>query len=178
MITLENQPVLLRELCPEDAIPLAVLANNKKIFDNVRDFFPYPYTEKDAEDFIGYCQQENPVRTFAVIYEQSLAGVIGLVLQSDVYRKTAEIGYWIGEPFWNRGIATRAVNLMVGYAFDRLDLIRLHTGVFDYNKASQRVLEKCAFKLEGIFERSIIKNDKICDEYRYARLKKVSESIK
>jgi len=174
MITLENKPVFLRELRSDDMIPLTTLANNKKIFDNVRDFFPHPYTEKDAEDFIIFCQQEDPVRTFAILYKQDLVGVIGLVLQTDVYRKTAEIGYWIGEPFWNKGIATIAVNLIVDYAFNALNLIRLHTGVFDYNKASQRVLEKCGFTLEGIFKQSILKNDKVLDEYRYARLNETS----
>ena len=84
MITLENKPVFLRELRSDDMIPLTTLANNKKIFDNVRDFFPHPYTEKDAEDFIIFCQQEDPVRTFAILYKQDLVGVIGLVLQTDV----------------------------------------------------------------------------------------------
>ena len=171
MIILKNLPVVLRELVHDDGVPLSQLANNRKIFDNVRDFFPHPYSVKDAEDFIEYCQQEDPVRTFAILYEQKHAGVIGLVLQTDVYRKTAELGYWIGEPFWNKGIATLAVNLIADYAFDTLQLFRLHTGVFDYNKASQRVLEKCDFILEGIFRKSVVKNGAICDEYRYARLK-------
>jgi len=170
-MTTNSQSVLLRRLVPGDKDSIAQLANNKNIFDNVRDFFPHPYTEKDAIEFIEICEQEDPARTFAIEYQQEFAGVIGLVLQTDVYHKSAEIGYWIGEPFWNKGIATTAITLMLDHAFNNLNLIRVYTGVFDFNKASRRVLEKCGFKLEGIFEKSIIKNDIICNEYRYARLK-------
>lgn len=169
-MTLKHQRIKLRKLIPEDKKDLAQLANNKKIFDNVRDFFPFPYTEKDAIEFINTCKKEDPPCTFAIEYRQELAGVIGLLLQSDVYRKSAEIGYWLGEPFWNKGIATEAVKLMTDYTFNTLKMVRIYTGVFDFNKASQRVLEKCGYKLEGIFEKSIFKNNKICNEYRYARI--------
>jgi len=170
-MTLNSQSVMLRRLVPADKDSLAKLANNKKIFDNVRDFFPHPYTEKDAIEFIGMCEQESPASTFAIEFQQEFAGVIGLGVQTDVYRKSAEIGYWIGELFWNKGIATTAITLMLDHAFNNLNLIRIFTGVFDFNKASRRVLEKCGFKLEGIFEKSVIKNDVVCNEYRYARIK-------
>ena len=169
-MTSESQRIKLRTLCPEDKKVLAQLANNKKIFDNVRDFFPFPYTEKNAIEFIEMCSKEDPAYTFAIEYQKELAGVIGLVPQSDVYRKSAEIGYWLGEPFWNKGIATEAVKLMTDYAFNTLKMVRVYTGVYDFNKASQRVLEKCGYKLECIFEKSIIKNNRICNEYRYARV--------
>lgn len=171
MFQLISGDIKLREPSPGDKEKLAVVANNKKIFDNVRDFFPHPYTEKDAEEFIACCMNENLKVTFAIEYKGELVGMAGLILQKDIYRKTAEIGYWIGEPFWNMGIASTALNLLVDYAFNTLGLIRLHTGVFDYNKASQRVLEKCGFTLEAIFKKSVIKNDIILDEYRYAKLK-------
>jgi ribosomal-protein-alanine N-acetyltransferase len=171
MMQLSSVDIRLRELNNQDKQRLALLANNKKIYNNVRDFFPHPYTEKDAEEFIAICKKEDPKSTFAIEYKSELAGVIGLVIQSDIYRKSAEIGYWIGEPFWNKGIASAAVNLLTDYGFQTLGLIRIHTGVFDYNKASQRVLIKCGFTLEGIFKKSIFKNDLICDEYRYARVK-------
>ena len=107
--------------------------------------------------------------------EGEIIGSIGLVLQSDVYKLTAEIGYWIGEPYWGKGITTKAVQLITEYGFNELGLVRIYTGVFDFNKASQKVLEKAGFKLESIFEKSVVKNNKICDEYRYGLINKNSE---
>ena len=160
--------VELRKFHIDDKTNLAKLANNKKIFDHVRDLFPQPYSEKDAEEFIGSCLRENPPTTFAIEYRQKLAGVISLTVQNDVYRKSAELGYWIGELFWNKGIATDAVNHIVAYAFNDLDLIRVYAGVFEYNKASCKVLKKCGFELEGILRKAVIKNDKLYDEFRYS----------
>lgn len=159
--------VILRRLERNDAEKLSLIANNKRIFDNVRDYFPHPYTLQNAEEFIGWCEKEEVPVTFAIQYKSELAGVIGLVLQSDVYRRSAEIGYWLGEPFWNKGIVTEAVQMMIRYAFNNLKIIRLFTGVFEYNKASRRVLEKCGFKLEGIFNQSVVKNDVLYNEFRY-----------
>jgi RimJ/RimL family protein N-acetyltransferase len=92
-------------------------------------------------------------------------------LCSDVYRKSAEIGYLLNEQFWNRGIMTKAVNLICEYGFVELDIVRIHTGVFEYNLASQRVLEKCGFVKEGVFRKAIFKNGILWDEIRYANLK-------
>ncbi len=171
MVELTAGQIRLRGFSNLDRTRLATLCNSKKIWDNVRDLMPYPYSEQDAIEFITRCQKENPPGTFAIEYEGALAGCVGLVLQSDVYKLTAEIGYWIGEPYWGQGIATKAVELMTDYGFSQLGLVRIYSGVFDFNKASQRVLEKSGFKLEGIFEKSFIKNGKIGDEYRYAKLK-------
>ena len=163
--------IVLRLLQDDDAGTIASLCNNKKIWDNVRDKLPYPYTVDDAVEFINICRNEDPKQTFVIEYKGEIAGIIGLVKQSDVYRLTAEVGYWIGEPYWGRGIATEAVKLIVKYGFEKLDLVRIYTGVFDFNKASQRVLEKAGFKLEAVFKNSVIKNNKIYDEYRYCILK-------
>lgn len=159
--------VVLRRLNEQDAPVLARLLNNKKIWDNVRDKIPFPYTEQDAKEFIGWCQAEDPPMTFGIEYNGQLAGCIGLLKQEDVYRLSAEIGYWIGEPFWNNGIATEATRLMVDYGFKELKLVKIFTGVFDFNKAFQRVLEKVGFKLECVSEKALIKNGVIRDEYRY-----------
>ncbi len=158
----------LRPFHEEDAPALARLLNNKKIWNNIRDYVPHPYFEQDACDFIAICQKEDPHYTFVVEYEGELAGVVGLVPQADVYRISAEIGYWLGEPFWGKGIMTEAVKQMVDYGFKHLNLIRIFTGVFDFNKGSQRVLEKAGFKLECVFEKALIKNGVVYDEYRYA----------
>ena len=165
---LRKGQILLRPLIDEDQKSLANLANNKKIWDNVRDLLPNPYTNKDAEIFINITKQEDTPMTFAIEFQKQFCGVIGLVRQSDVYRKTAEIGYWIGEPFWNKGIATTAVNLITDYGLNSLDLNRIHTGVFEYNIGSMRVLEKNGYSKDGIFKKSIIKNGQVCDEHRFS----------
>lgn len=133
---------------------------------------PHPYHEKDAEVFVNQiCAKENPQQTFAIEYKSALVGCIGLKKQSDVYRLSAELGFWIGERFWNKGIATEAIQLACYYAFEYLELIRVYAAVFDFNIASKKALEKAGFTLEAVLEKAVIKNGQICDEYRYARLK-------
>lgn len=133
---------------------------------------PHPYHEKDAALFINQvCAKENPQLTFAIEYEDKLVGCIGLIKQTDVYRLNAEIGYWVGEPYWNIGIATEAIKLASHYAFEYLDLIRVYAAVFDFNTASKKALEKAGFTLEAVFEKAVIKNGNIYDEHRYALLK-------
>lgn len=163
--------ITLQSLKPEDAKPLAILANNKNIWDNVRDYMPHPYSEKDGADFIEMVQKEDPTHTFGIRYNEELAGVVGLVAQEDVYRKSAEIGYWIGEPFWGKGIATQAVHILTNYGFDHLGLLRIYAGVFEYNMGSMKVLEKNGYHKEGIFKKALIKNEQIWDEHRYAKWK-------
>ncbi len=160
--------IALRPFNLEDAERVAVLCNNKRIFDNLRDFFPHPYSLQDAVDFIKGCQARKPVLNFAVTANQEVAGAIGLIPQTDVYTGTAEIGYWLGEPFWGQGIMTEAVRRMVSYGWETLQLRRIFTGVYDYNKASMRVLEKAGFHFEGICRKSVLKNGVIRDEYMYA----------
>ena len=172
MTELGTDNLKLREFRDSDKKQLAKLCNNKNIWDNIRDFIPFPYTEKNAAEFIQSCKGENPQATFVIEYKAKLIGCIGLVRQSDVYKLTAEIGYWIGEPYWGQGHTTKAVNLIVEYGFSQLGLIRIYTGVFDFNKASQRVLEKTGFTLECIFEKAICKNEVICNEYRYSKINK------
>src|SRR5690606_23408031 len=127
----------------------------------------HPYTFEDAERFIEMVQNEEPQTTFAISFHGEFVGVVGLNLRSDVYRKSAEIGYWLGEPYWNKGITSKAIELIVEYGFNQIYLIRIDTGVFAFNKASCRVLEKCGFELEGIFKNSIIKNGIVVDELRF-----------
>ena len=154
-----------------DKWQLAELANNKKVWDNLRDYIPFPYDESDAESFIDHTSKEDPRQTFAIIYKDQFAGVVGLVPQNDVYRKSAEIGYWIGEPYWRKGIATKAVELITEYGFGTLDLNRIYAGIFDFNVGSMRVLERNGFKKEGVFKNAVLKNNKVCDEHRFYKLK-------
>lgn len=168
---LKDGNIILRALADADKKALATLANNKKVWDNVRDILPHPYSEKDAEWFIDFLKKEDPRMTFAIEFNGEFCGMIGLTPQPDVYKKTAEIGYWIGEPFWGKGIATRALKLLTEYGLNQLDFIRIHTGVFEYNTASMRVLEKNGYEKEGIFKKSVFKNGKIWDEHRFSRVK-------
>lgn len=160
--------VKIRPFRMDDKECLAQLANNKKLWDNLRDYIPNPYSLNDAETYISFCASQNPQTYFAVECNGELVGSIGLILQSDVYRKSAEIGYWIGEPFWGKGIASKAVALIVEYGFQNLDIVRIFTGIFGFNIGSQRVLEKNCFIKEAVFKKAIFKNGVFSDEIRYA----------
>lgn len=163
--------ITLRKFSSNDSAMLQQLCNNKKIADKVRDIFPHPYSLEDAEFFIGLCETEDPQVTFAIEYEGHLAGAVGLVPQKDIYRKSAEIGYWIGEPFWGKGIATQAAKLVVDYGFTKLGLLRIFSGVFENNPGSCRVLEKAGFTRDAVFKSAVVKNGVIMDEIRYSIVK-------
>lgn len=163
--------VILRELMDFDLEKLVIYADNEKVSINLRDGFPKPYTIDSARSFKKMVDSQSPKTFFAIEYQNDYAGNISLSIGTDVYRKSAEIGYFIGEPFWNKGIATKAVNLITEWGFSQLDIVRIYTGVFDYNQASQRVLEKCGFVKEAVFRQSICKNDKMYNEIRYAKIR-------
>ena len=162
--------VTIRKLRRSDSLRMALVANNERISVNLRDAFPFPYTLKDAEEFIAMCLKEKPTRVFGIEYEGEYVGNIGLLRQTDVYCRSAELGYFIGEPYWNKGITTRAVNLICEYGFSKLDVVRIYSGVFEFNRPSQRVLEKCGFELEAVLKSAVCKKGRIYDEYRYARV--------
>jgi RimJ/RimL family protein N-acetyltransferase len=169
-ISRDLDDVSIRKFRKSDIPLLAELANNKKISNNLRDGFPHPYTLEDAESFIAMYMNQDPATVFAIEWQGKYVGNIGLAPGKDVYRRSAEIGYFIGEPYWNKGIATRAVELMTEYGFNVLKLARIHTGVFAYNPASMRVLEKNGYRKEGVFREAICKNGRLWDEHRYAIL--------
>ena len=167
---MSNDVIKIRPLDLSDKTTLASLANNKNIWDNLRDYIPYPYTESDAIFFINSTKQEEPQQSFGIVFNNNICGVISLVIQKDVYHKSAEIGYWIGEPYWGKGIATQAVKLITEYGFNELTLNRIYAGIFEYNLASIEVLKKNGFEREGIFKKAIIKNNKVYDEHRFYKL--------
>jgi len=169
-IIASNGDVVIRELTDSDLSKLAEYANNPKVAINLRDAFPHPYSFEDAVKFKEMVDSMNPKVIFAIEYKGEYAGNISLMPCSDVYRKSAEIGYFIGEPFWNKGIMTQAVNLITKWGFKNLGIVRIHTGVFEFNKASQRVLEKCGFLPEGTFKKAISKNNQLYDEIRFAKI--------
>lgn len=151
-----------------DAPSMARHANNRRIWINLRDRFPHPYTEDDARRFIAHVNGVQPVSTWAIDVGGEAAGAIGIERQHDVERVSAEIGYWLGEPFWGRGIASAAVRSVTAAAFERFDLTRIFALPFADNVSSIRVLEKAGYTLEGRLRRSAIKDGVIRDQLQFA----------
>lgn len=162
----------IRKLNESDASEMATLLNNKKVWDNLRNLVPFPYQLTDAVAFINLCQKEKPLQTFGIEYKRQFCGVIGLTPMREKNGREVEIGYWIGEPFWGRGIATRAVDLACRYAFEDLDVLSIYAGVYAYNQASMQVLRKNGFRQEGRFKEAIFKNNRVWDEYRFMKTMK------
>ena len=164
--------VTLRPWQKNDRSILAALANNISIWNNVRDRLPHPYTLQHARAFIKYCKKQDPPHVLAIDVNGHLAGCIGLELQDDIFRISAELGYWIGEPYWGRGVATEAVKQMLEYVFEAFPVLsRIYAKVFEYNKASMKVLERNGFHLESVQKRSVIKNNEIIDEFVWVKFR-------
>lgn len=161
--------VQIRPWNPEDAGMLAAVCNNKKIWLNVRDRFPHPYTVANAVEWIAFTRNQKPVQNMAIIFNGKIAGSIGVMPKEDVYRKSIEIGYFVGEDFWGRGVASAAVALIVDYIKAHFDVIRIYAEVFAHNTASMRVLEKNGFHFEGIREKAVIKNNIIMDDHIWVK---------
>lgn len=156
-----------------DAKDLASVISNKKIQDNLRDGFPYPYTEQDATDYISamLSEDENETFAFAITIDNKAIGSIGAFRQKNIHRHTAEIGYYIAEEYWGKGLMTEAVKQICSYIFDKSNIVRIYAEPFSYNKASCRVLEKAGFLYEGTLRSNAIKNGKTIDMLMYSRLK-------
>jgi [ribosomal protein S5]-alanine N-acetyltransferase len=162
---MEGNTITIRLWVHTDAAALAACINNKKIWDNLRDYIPQPYTPADAADYIARQQAVDPAQNFAIVYNGAVAGGAGIILKDDVYRKTAEIGYWVAEHCWGKGIATEAVRQLSAYAFAAFNIVRLQAEVFEHNKASMKVLEKNGYVLEAIHHKAVIKNGQLLDDY-------------
>lgn len=163
----------IREWKVDDAEELSVLLNNKSILDNLRDGLPFPYTQDDAKIFIQSMLNcdKNSVFAFAIEYSGKLVGSIGVFRQTNIHFRTAELGYYIGENFWNKGIATSAISQVCDYVFINTDIIRIYAEPFVRNKASCRVLEKCGFICEGTLIANALKNGVVEDMKIYAKVK-------
>lgn len=157
----------------EDAVELSNAINNKKIQDNLRDGIPYPYTAADAEDFIRatLASEKGSQYAFAITVGNKAVGSIGVFRKENIHRRTAEMGYFIAEPYWGRGIATGAVIEVCDYMFANTDIIRIFAEPFAYNTASCRVLEKAGFLFEGTLRKNAVKNGEILDMKMYALVK-------
>jgi [ribosomal protein S5]-alanine N-acetyltransferase len=162
---------ILRPWNLEDLDNLVRFANNKKIADNLTDAFPHPYSREHGIAYIKNFSEDNPARIFAIEVEGIACGSIGIFPQADVHRKNAEMGYWLAEDYWGRGIMTAAVRQIIAYGFKTFDINRIFARPYSYNLASQRVLAKAGMKLEGRFEKALFKNGQFIDELIYSILK-------
>jgi ribosomal-protein-alanine N-acetyltransferase len=164
--------IVLRPWSIGDAGQLALIADNKKIADNLRDGFPFPYSLKDAKNWLNIILPENyPPRFFAITVNKQLVGSIGIVTKTDIYRKNFEIGYFLAEEHWGKGIATRAIKAATSYAFKDFDIVRVYAEPFSDNQGSRKALEKAGFTLEATLKRNVIKNGIIKDSCIYSVLK-------
>lgn len=166
--------VILRPWKKEDDEELTLIANNRKIFNNLRDGFPHPYTLEDAKEFIKHAQQSIDEKLFAIIADNSLIGSCGIMFKKDIYRKNAEIGYFLGEQYWGMGYASDTIKALRDFIFSRYDIIRVYAEPFADNLASRKALEKAGFILEATFEKNVIKNNLIKDTCIYRCLKEGS----
>ena len=156
-----------------DAKDLAAALSNKKVQDNLRDGLPYPYTEQDGKEFISamLSADENETFAFAIMVDDKVVGSIGIFRQGNIHRQTAELGYYIAEEYWGKGIMTEAVKQICEYVFAKSDIIRIYAEPFAYNIASCRVLEKVGFQYEGTLRSNAVKNGKVIDMEMYSLLK-------
>lgn len=165
--------VRLRAWTLADAPALAKLINNKKVQDNLRDGLPFPYGEEDAKVFLSAVLASDPDQNlaFAIEADGKLIGSISATRCANIHFRTAELGYYLGEPYWGRGFATEAVRQICDYIYRNTDIIRIFAEPFAYNTASCRVLEKAGFQLEGLLRSNAVKNGRILDMKMYARIR-------
>lgn len=163
----------IRKWKVEDKYELAQNLNNMKVLNNLRDGLPYPYTEKDAEEYIlaMLSADKDSTYAFAIAVDDKVIGSIGVFRRDNIHSRTAELGYYIGEPYWGQGLMTSAVRQICEYVFDNTDIIRIFAEPFAHNIASCRVLEKAGFSMEGVLRSNAVKNGAIVDMKMYALIK-------
>jgi len=163
--------ISLRAWATSDIDNLVKHANNPNIAKNMTNAFPHPYTQEAGLAFITMANSKKPLSIFALCLNNEAIGGIGMHPQQDIHEKCAELGYWLAEPFWGKGIASKAVLKMIDFSFLNFDIVRLYARPFSSNIGSQKVLEKCGFKLEARLKKSIFKNGVYMDELIYSIVK-------
>lgn len=151
-----------------DLDALVKYADNYEIAKNLTNHFPHPYTRESGEGFIAMATEKEPYHVFAIDVKGEAVGAIGVHPQNDIFCKNAEMGYWLAQAFWGKGIMTRAIERMLAYGFKTWEIDRIFARPFGSNIGSQRVLEKAGFVLEARFEKTIWKNQRYEDELVYA----------
>jgi RimJ/RimL family protein N-acetyltransferase len=160
---------ILREWQLSDAASLAESANNIHVWNNLRDAFPHPYSEEDGKAYIEIAlSKPKPATLFAIVVDGKAVGSIGIFIRTDIERISAELGYFIGEKYWNRGIMTKAIREITAYAFTNFPLHKIYATPFDFNIASHKALQKAGFEREAILKQAAIKNGKIIDLHYYS----------
>lgn len=159
----------LRQWQRGDEISLAKHANNINIWNNVRDYFPHPYTIKHAFEWVNMVKDDP--NNFAIVINNEAVGGVALVIQQDIYRKNAEIGYWLSEEYWGCGVMTEVVKQVVAHGFQHLGVHRIYAGIFEYNKPSAQVLLKAGFRHEATLKEAVFKNGQFHDDLVYSILK-------
>jgi [ribosomal protein S5]-alanine N-acetyltransferase len=168
---LRSDRCIVRHYRADDAASLAQNGNDRRIWLNLRDRFPHPYTQETAEKYIAYLATQEDATSYAIEVAGEAVGGISLHAREDIERIGAEIGYWIGEPYWGRGIATSAIRLVTDYALADRDLHRVFAIPMTTNTGSCRALEKAGYVLEGTMRRNAIKDGRIFDSHLYARVR-------
>lgn len=168
---MKNQNAIFRPFRPGDEESLSRHADNINIWNNTRDALPHPYTVEDGREFIKYATGTAVTTDFAIEVDGAAVGSIGYKPGSDVQKISAEVGYWLGEEFWNRGIASQVLASFCDHIFAATGISHLYANVFAGNVASMRVLEKAGFRPAGIMHRAAVKNGQMIDLYYYEKLK-------
>lgn len=151
-----------------DADSLVLYANNENIARFMTNQFPHPFTLEHAQAFINNATQHQPTKIFAITVNNQAVGGIGIHPQADIYSNNAELGYWLAQPFWGHGVATKAIKQIVNYGFNTFSINRIYARPYGNNIASQKVLKKAGFTLEATLQNTILKNDELLDELIYA----------
>jgi [ribosomal protein S5]-alanine N-acetyltransferase len=155
----------------KDVPQLVRICNNVHIWNNLRDQMPRPYTRLDAEEWIRFNMQQDPMRNFCIEADAQVVGGIGLVLQQDIYKKNIEIGYYIAEEQWGKGYGTEAIRQMVDHIFATMDCVRIYAEVFAHNHASMAILRKNGFHQEAIHQKAIFKNEQLLDAHLWVKFR-------
>ena len=153
-----------------DESALVEHGNNYQIWQNVRDRFPHPYTLQDARLWVQVADKDPSSLNLAITLNDEAIGATGVIFKDDVYHRSAEIGYWLGEAYWNRGVVSHAVKALTDYVLTNTDICRIYAGVFEYNIASARVQEKAGYEFEARLRKSVTKESRTVDELIYARV--------
>jgi [ribosomal protein S5]-alanine N-acetyltransferase len=168
---LRLKAAIIREWRRQDEDALVAHANDKEIWRNLTDRFPFSYTKKDARDWIEFNLRSDPPMNFAIVIDGEAVGGIGIGIREDVRRRSAEIGYWLSKKHWGKGIVTEALQVFTEYAFKNYDICRLEAHVFEWNPASMRVLEKAGYIREACLKKAATKDTKTIDLMLYAAIR-------
>jgi [ribosomal protein S5]-alanine N-acetyltransferase len=178
MVEIKGPRITLRSYKKEDAARIAEIGNNKKIAENMTDRFPHPYTEKEAREWVETATSPEKIdKNFVIIFEDEIVGGVGLSLHEGLHEGVATGGYWLGEDYWGKGIATEAWKLVIDYAFKNFDIHRVEASAFSWNPASMKIQEKCGLIKEGYIRKNIKRFGKICDQTVYGLLREEWEVL-